>query len=614
MAKRKTAPEREEAERIDAFIDTDDYNPASTIRGTPGYEFNYYEIDPSNIFKPFFDRPLSERFAEIRNIFDPVKQKTYTRGRNLDYFKANAGAAGIYSQNGFPKYDNKGDQLIKANLSMPTATHDAFGRSTKHAYGHSERVNMLDLLNDYIPDNVQGEIPKPVVKYGPFQLNQLKGILTDANIYKTFLERYPAPNNPSIVKMWSERPPCTDGAFGDNCSSFIDRILPKDSSYYYLEGTYDRRNPDSRKLIYDVNKEVADAYRKYKIYQGNKRPAKGLKNLEDEKQDKFSIYRAPTGDITTTGSSSTPSIPSLLSDTSQSLNSEGEYSDLTPLEQLINFNPDPISLPTISSTLSGIGSSLSNPLNSSLSSNSSSSATAFNTSSSISGDDRYGLPSTPILGLSPFVTSTSIPSSGTLASALNPTPFGGTDALSSGSGKLNTNKFAIKRQNPVTTPPGSSSTLTLPTSSQRGDKAPGLRQVSSSSPIFPPQGRGSSSFSTSSSGSTISNPPYNPSSSRGTSFAPAQPMLPTQSSTSFVGINPASHATPFTNLSSGPTLPVYRPPYNIPSSTSGYNTPSSGTSRTVRPQLNYVWDRGRKMVRLDNGNLIPWEDYHKWYG
>ncbi len=177
--------------------------------------------DPGPVFEAFINAPRSSGFTN------------------------NAGAVALYNAR-----DENFPVMPKAIASSP-----AIGFSIDSTFGHSERRGMSYLLNKLIPLSNK-EIERPDYYYNSPSLaardgERLQSLMVNAPRYKTYLER----TNPnSVVKMWSDRPLCTNTAApGGTCSDFNNSILPNGSSYGHISRS---NNTDIIEASYNKMREA----------------------------------------------------------------------------------------------------------------------------------------------------------------------------------------------------------------------------------------------------------------------------------------------------------------------------------------------------------------------
>ena len=183
---------------------------------------------------------LIEAFYNSRYDSDGEFQKT----SGASSFKRNAGAVQLF------------DISTENPLTKPySCISEPFPiKSLLSSYGHSERIAMRDILDEFITENnKEVERPSYYVKSAnqkDQQLEILRELATsNANKYKQYLE-----NKNAVIKMWSERKPCdydpTGG--GKKCVDFIKDIFPKNSEYGYIAEI-----PKNTTNISEINERVS---------------------------------------------------------------------------------------------------------------------------------------------------------------------------------------------------------------------------------------------------------------------------------------------------------------------------------------------------------------------
>lgn len=143
-----------------------------------------------------------------------------------DRFTRNAGAVQLFNVNGINALS-----IPHHSISNPIADN----KGNLSSWGHTERLGMRDALDYFIPEN-NGEIERPSYYIrsstpADHPLEILQSLVTYANDYKLYLE-----NQRAVVKMWSEREPCSTNLSGGGrqCDEFIRNIFPNGSQYGYI--------------------------------------------------------------------------------------------------------------------------------------------------------------------------------------------------------------------------------------------------------------------------------------------------------------------------------------------------------------------------------------------
>jgi hypothetical protein len=173
----------------------------------------------------------------------------YAEHAGSDRFTRNAGAGQLFN-----KY--------KFGLYQYTAPHYAISdyANSESSYGHSERLVMQKLLDEFIPINNK-EIERPSYyakssnsKDKPLEI--LKELVIHTSEYRDYLSK-----KDIIVKMWSDRKPCdydTGNGDGGRCVHFIRNIFPDGSAFGYMTEVL----PDMKKdKIEDLNCNVWSDFR-----------------------------------------------------------------------------------------------------------------------------------------------------------------------------------------------------------------------------------------------------------------------------------------------------------------------------------------------------------------
>lgn len=226
--------------------------------------FKCYD-DPSAIFqddsKPE-EMTGTANIALARSFYHSRCQEESHECNSRQYcFDRNAGAVQLYQEDGINLYqpvkedgkkeneNNKEYNFISyGNKFFKWYTDEEYG-TKKSTFAHSERILMRDVLDDLISADKPGDIicPSQCTRSAHRQEKEyevLKYLTDNAYKYKEYLE-----SKKIIVKMWSERPSCTEegniGISGGNCTEFIEKICPEGSQFGFIVKDYTRADNEN---------------------------------------------------------------------------------------------------------------------------------------------------------------------------------------------------------------------------------------------------------------------------------------------------------------------------------------------------------------------------------
>jgi hypothetical protein len=226
--------------------------------------------------------------------------------RHNSHFDKNMGVTQLYNDTlPISKIYNSPSERYEVNFNKDTNP-NGIGQAT--SYGHSERIQMKDLLNDLIKNSETHEITRPNMNKGAgasYQKNleELKYLATNAKTYQDYLNK-----KNHVVKMWSERGPCNRAGPEGNCAGFIESILPKGSAYGYLTPYTPGEN------VENISTQLKNAYLGYKksTEQLSKSPSNPTPTLTQQPQPLFDMSQYKTTSNPFADTSPNYTVPSIL--------------------------------------------------------------------------------------------------------------------------------------------------------------------------------------------------------------------------------------------------------------------------------------------------------------